>query len=110
MNHFHGERGQAHGDVFGAAFLRRGIAHPLAGVGNDGLSGGDVEGVDCSIRTLCSTRNIPLSTMVNSSNSGVWPGSSHPCGLRMCATLVADVFELTRPTYSSMSLGLLPAA
>src|SRR5688572_32552544 len=28
----------------------------------------------------------------------------------MCATLSASVFELTRPTYSSMRLGLLPAA
>ena len=27
----------------------------------------------------------------------------------MCATLAADVFVVTRPTYSSMSLGLLPA-
>src|ERR1051326_8727461 len=48
--------------------------------------------------------------MVNSSNSGVWPVSSHPPGLRMCATLAAEVFELTRPMYSSISLGLLPAA
>jgi hypothetical protein len=28
----------------------------------------------------------------------------------MWATLAAEVFELTRPMYSSMSLGLLPAA
>src|SRR5260370_19662631 len=58
---------------------------------------------------LCSTRSIPFRTIVNSSNSGVWPGSSHPWGLRMWATLAAEVFVLTRPTYSSMSLGLLPA-
>src|SRR5579864_2067270 len=48
--------------------------------------------------------------MVNSSNSGVCPGSSHPCGLRMWATLVADVLEFTRPTYSSIIFGLFPAA
>src|SRR5450432_1871494 len=59
---------------------------------------------------LCRTRNVPLSTTVYSSNSGVCPGSSHPCGLRMWATLTAEVFELTRPMYSSISLGLLPAA
>jgi len=41
---------------------------------------------------------------------GVWPGSTHPPGLRMRATLTPAVWELTRPTYSSISLGLLPAA
>jgi len=39
----HGEGGKADGDVFGAAFLGSGVADPLAGVGDDGLSGGDVE-------------------------------------------------------------------
>src|ERR1700688_4669194 len=63
-----------------------------------------------SVPPLVSTPSGPFSTNVNSSNSGVWPGSSHPCGLRMWATLTAEVFELTRPMYSSMSLGLLPAA
>src|ERR1017187_3148604 len=58
----------------------------------------------------CSTRSVPRKTTVNSSNSGVWPGSCQPPGLRMCATLVALVAEFTRPTYSSISLGLLPAA
>src|SRR5271154_2129100 len=58
---------------------------------------------------LCSTRRVPLRTMVYSSKAGVWPGSSHPAGLRMWATLVEVVWELTRPMYSSMSLGLLPA-
>src|ERR1700693_3780 len=47
--------------------------------------------------------------MVNSSKAGVWPGSSHPAGLRMWATLADEVWELTRPMYSSMSFGLLPA-
>jgi len=47
---------------------------------------------------------------VNSSKAGVWPGSTQPDGLRMCATLAEAVCELTRPIYSSMSLGLLPAA
>src|SRR5580700_9741278 len=58
---------------------------------------------------LWSTRSLPLRTMVNSSNAGVWPGSSHPSGLRMWATLAAEVFVLTRPIYSSINLGLLPA-
>src|SRR5260370_24705687 len=58
----------------------------------------------------CSTRSVPRNTTVNSSNSGVWPGSCHPPGLRMCATLVVLVEEFTRPIYSSISLGLLPAA
>src|SRR4030095_9441030 len=53
---------------------------------------------------------MPRSTTVYSSNSGVCPDSTHPDGLRMCATLTAVVREFTRPTYSSMSFGLLPAA
>jgi hypothetical protein len=46
---------------------------------------------------------------VNSSKVGVWPGSIHPAGLRMWAMLAEVVLELTRPMYSSMSFGLLPA-
>src|SRR5579863_49038 len=53
---------------------------------------------------------MPFKTIVNSSNSGVCPGSTHPPGLRMWATLVVEVLELTRPMYSSISFGLLPAA
>ena len=39
----HGERGEADGYVFGAAFVWSGVADPLAGVGDYGLSGGPVE-------------------------------------------------------------------
>src|SRR5262249_50253939 len=46
----------------------------------------------------CFTRRRPRSTTVNSSKAGVWPGSTHPSGLCMWATLTASVFELTRPT------------
>src|SRR5437762_13001552 len=49
-------------------------------------------------------------TSVYSSNSGVWPGSSQPPGLCICAMLSASVAELTRPTYSRLIFGLLPAA
>jgi hypothetical protein len=42
VHRFHRERRQADGDVLGALFLWRGVADPLAGVGDDGLSGGDV--------------------------------------------------------------------
>ena len=42
-------------------------------------------------------RSIPFSTMVNSSNCGVCPGSTQPPGLRMCAMLTASCRELTRP-------------
>src|ERR1035438_9365160 len=58
---------------------------------------------------LWCTRTVPRKTTVYSSNSGVWPGSSQPSGLRMWATLMAAVEVLTRPTYSSISLGLFPA-
>src|SRR2546426_3043122 len=69
----------------------------------------------CPARTsivppACFTRSRPFSTTVYSSNSGVCPGSTQPAGLRMCATLTAAVFELTRPTYSSICFGGLPAA
>src|SRR5262245_36464580 len=63
-----------------------------------------------SVPSRCSTRSIPRSTTVYSSNSGVCPGSTQPEGLCMWATLTAVVPELTRPTYSSMAFGLLPAA
>jgi len=79
--------------------------NPLAFVGDDGLPGGDVEG-----SRLVLDSQYAFEDDRDSSNSGFWPGSCHPCGLRMWATLSADVFELTRPMYSSMSLGLLPAA
>src|ERR1700675_3290616 len=57
---------------------------------------------------VCYPRSVPFNTMVYSSKVGVWPGSSHPAGLRMWAMLVVEVWELTRPMYSSISLGLLP--
>src|SRR5262249_41064794 len=38
------------------------------------------------------------------------PGSIQPAGLRICAILTSPWPELTRPTYSSISFGLLPAA
>jgi hypothetical protein len=44
VNCTHGERWQADRDIFGAAFLWSGVAHPFAGMSNDGLSGRNVEG------------------------------------------------------------------
>src|SRR5260221_8753796 len=65
--------------------------------------------VTCTSPDLCSTRSVPRKTTVYSSNSGVWPGSSHPSGLCMWATLMPTVALLIRPTYSSMTFGLFPA-
>src|ERR1041385_2034093 len=56
------------------------------------------------------TRSDPRRTTVNSSNSGVCPGSTQPLGLCMRATLTASVREFTRPMNSSMIFGLFPAA
>src|SRR5689334_3699857 len=56
------------------------------------------------------TRSIPPSTTVYSSNAGVWPGSTQPGGLVMRAIDTAAVRDRTRPMYSSIRLGLLPAA
>jgi hypothetical protein len=36
--------GEADGDVFGSVCVRSGVADPLAGVGDDGLSGSNLEG------------------------------------------------------------------
>ena len=44
MYGIYGEGGETDGDVFGSAFVGSGIAYPFAGVGDDGLSGGDIEG------------------------------------------------------------------
>src|ERR1039457_4754201 len=59
---------------------------------------------------LVSTRRMPRNTTVYSSKSGVWPGSLHAAGLSMRAMLTASVAELTRPTYSAIRFGRLPAA
>ena len=56
------------------------------------------------------TRSAPRRTTVYSSNYGVCPGSIHPLGLRMRATLTSAVPEFTRPTNSSITFGLFPAA
>jgi hypothetical protein len=47
---------------------------------------------------------------VNSSNSGAWPGSRHPCGLCMTAIETDEVPVFTRPTNSEMVFGGSPAA
>jgi len=62
------------------------------------------------VPSSCFTRTKPLSTIVNSSNSGLCPGSSHPSGLRICATLAFCVLLFTRPMYSSINFGFVPAA
>ncbi len=62
-----------------------------------------------STPSLWRTSKRPLSTSVYSWNSGVCPGSFHPAGLRMCATLTRSSRLLTRPTYSSIVLGKFPA-
>src|SRR5580658_3445463 len=62
------------------------------------------------VADLVSTRSRPRNTTVYSSNSGVWPDSVQPAGLSMRAMLTASVAELTRPTYSAMRFGRLPAA
>jgi hypothetical protein len=53
---------------------------------------------------------MPRSTTVISSNSGRWPGSCHPDGEVIRATLTSACPELTRPANSSMRFGLVPAA
>ena len=99
------KRVQANGDVFRAFGMWRAVLHPFAGVSDDSLPGFHVERP-----SLCVTRSAPLSTTVNSSNSGVWPGSTQPPGLRMRAMLSRDSPEFTRPMNSSMIFALLPAA
>ena len=56
-----------------------------------------------------STRSVPRSTSVYSSNCGVCPGSTQPGGLVIRATLTPALPEFTSPTNSSIFFGLLPA-
>src|SRR5919202_2735797 len=58
----------------------------------------------------CSTRTMPRSTIVYSSNSGRCPGSAHPGGLFIWARLTAPSPSLACPTNSSIVLGGSPAA
>ena len=85
--------------------MRRAVWHPFAGVGDDRLSGLHVVRA-----SFVSHAQRALEYDVNSSNSGVWPGSTQPPGLSMCAMLSRDSPVFTRPMYSSMIFGLLPAA
>jgi hypothetical protein len=48
--------------------------------------------------------------IVNSPNSGRWPGSAQPDGLRMWAMLTAVSPVLARPHIRAISFGCSPAA
>ena len=100
------EGGQADGDVLGAAGIGRRVAAPTRrrARGSPGSAGTSITPVSCS------TRRVPSRTSVHSSKSGRWPGSTQPSGERMRATLRRSSPVLTRPTYSSISFGLVPAA
>ena len=76
-----GEGRQANGDVLGASVERSRVADPFPGRVWTAWPA-----VMSSVPPSCSTRSSPRSTMVNSSNSGRWPGSVQPPGERMCAT------------------------
>src|ERR1019366_6442295 len=104
VNGVHGKCRQADRKVFRALGSGGAVADPLAAMHNHGLFSVYIEGAGAMFHAL------PRNTSVNSSNSGVCPGSCHPLGLRMCAMLVWVVAEFTRPINSSISLGLLPAA
>ncbi len=50
----HGKCRKADGDVLGPAFMGSGVTDPLAGMGDDSLSGGDIEGAGlCVLRGAC---------------------------------------------------------
>jgi len=98
------EGGQADGDVLRAIGSGRAVADPFARRGDDRLPG--------TSRTpaSCSTRTMPRSTTVISSNAGRCPGSSQPDGEVIRAMLTSAWPELTRPANSSIFFGLVPAA
>ena len=85
--------------------MRAAIADPLSFARDHRLARNDVD-----ITFFVETLSVPARTNVYSSNSGVWPGSYQPAGLFMRATLASMVWEFTRPIYSLMIFGLLPAA
>ena len=93
----------ADGDVFGPP--GRAVLDPLSGRGDHGLSAADLNDA-----AFCRNPQAPpRSTTVYSSNSGVWPGSTHPEGLTILAMLIPPAPVLTRPTNSSIRFGILPA-
>src|ERR1039457_2979312 len=56
-----------------------------------------------------STRTMPFTTMRNSSNLAHRGGSSHPAAHRTWAMEIPESPVLTRPTYSSTCLAVVPA-
>ena len=100
------ERGQADRHVGGAAGLGRGVAHPLAAAGRARPGRRARRAPRPRARRAGSPRARPCTRR----SRGRWPGSTQPSGERMWATLTRSSPVLTRPTYSSISLGLVPAA
>jgi hypothetical protein len=96
--------GQADRDVFGALRAGRAVLHPFAGLGHDRLSGVYIQRpvvVSDSQRSFEHDGElVELGRL----------GSTQPAGLRIWAMLRRASPEFTRPTNSSMSFGLLPAA
>ena len=101
MYRIHGEGWQAHGNVLRSAFFWSRITDPFAGMRDHSLSGANLQGAAFVFHPQHSLEHdrelIELRSLAGL-NPSTW------------ATLVDDVLELTRPMYSSMSLGLFPAA
>ena len=100
------EGGQADGDVLGAAGVGRRVAHPLAAAHEDGLAGADVERRrPRARRSGCRRGRASTRRSRGAGRARPSPGASV-----MRATLRRSSPVFTRPTYSSISLGLVPAA
>jgi hypothetical protein len=66
------------GHILGSVGSGRAVADPLATMGNHGLTRRYINRTTGKL-----DMQHALRTTVYSSNSGVWPGSTHPDGLRM---------------------------
>ena len=100
-----GESRETNRDIFCPPGLRGTVSDPFARRRVDPLPGRTSRMPD-----RVSTLKVPESTSVNSSNSGVCPGSAQPSGLFIRARLIRWSRVLTRPKISSIRLGRLPAA
>jgi hypothetical protein len=105
MNRIGGEGRGTDSNVFRAAGFGRAVADPLAAGGRNGLAVAHVQSTVPEFDSKHAVQDNRVFVEVR-----VWPGSTQPPGLRMCATLIAPEPVFTRPTNSSISFGLLPAA
>ena len=98
------ERRHTHGDILRAVRLRSTVANPLTRTGHDCLTSTHIEH-----RAFTLDSQHPAQNDRDFLELRALPGFLHPPGDVIRAMLTSECPELTRPAYSSMRFGLLPA-